>query len=291
MDPTDLIYRNHQDGAALGARNTSHPSGYRLRELLPVPDGDDRDDQAALAVLVDALGADALCPVCRGTKRTFFDEQVGDDVPWDAGIHPGVDHPDVSVCWSCRGDGMAALPYRRFRVAVLAPLGESWEVTRAQVLAWCEANAGLMVTDAARLLAARAAVRWLVGTEQPAGARVPEVVAVAPPGPVITRVLCIRPVSDVGTPVVTVVANKDGFDAGEAGTWLTLLDQAGAPVATTMATATGAVEYHLGVRAHQSLRRVPGDTDPVMPTGVPEVPVDGDPDRWESYDVQRAQRW
>ena len=89
----------------------------------------------ARSLLIDALGDAAWCPHCCGSGW-----QV-----WDAGadsFRPAADDdhndPTLGRCIDCSGEryGPAVMRYQQFKRAVIARLGDVWELTDLQILDW-----------------------------------------------------------------------------------------------------------------------------------------------------------
>jgi len=91
----------------------------------------------ARCLLLDALGAAAICPDCHGRERLVW---LGPDVddgpePYDEARHADAD-PDLITACIC-GDGLRMLPYRALELELVARWrGDGWRVTRAQLLHW-----------------------------------------------------------------------------------------------------------------------------------------------------------
>ena len=91
----------------------------------------------ARCLLLDAIGSAAVCPDCGGRERLVW---LGPDVddgpePYDEARHADVDPELITAC-IC-GDGMRMLPYRALELEMVARWrGDSWRVTRADLLAW-----------------------------------------------------------------------------------------------------------------------------------------------------------
>lgn len=85
----------------------------------------------ARSLMIDALGAAAMCPGCDGRGRVVW---LGEDdpVPYDADAHGGADPDMVTRCYCT--DGFRPLPAAQFAATVLADLGDHWRLTRDEVL-------------------------------------------------------------------------------------------------------------------------------------------------------------
>ena len=90
----------------------------------------------ARSLIIDALGTEALCPVCRGTARVVFLADGAE--PFDPARHPwsGRDWP----C-TCAG-GYRDVPYAEFAGEFVAHWGEEWMMTRPSILGWLAGKAG-----------------------------------------------------------------------------------------------------------------------------------------------------
>lgn len=101
--------------------------------------------ELARAMLLDALGEAARCPLCAGTGRVTFlpgSDLTADPVPYDPAAHDteqlraqGV---EPLACWDCDGTGTGRVPYQDFKFAVIARLPEDdgFTLTRAEVRDW-----------------------------------------------------------------------------------------------------------------------------------------------------------
>jgi hypothetical protein len=98
----------------------------------------------ALSLLVDALGDRATCRTCGGTGEVVFDQDADREVPYDEErhTHPGSERfSEPMGCMDCDRGIPRGLPYQEFKWAVVAGLGESWTLTREQILDWYDQNA------------------------------------------------------------------------------------------------------------------------------------------------------
>jgi len=99
----------------------------------------------ARSILVDALGDQARCQLCRGTARLAVPQDEDSDadiVAFDGdlhGWHRDEQHRrafDVQRCWKCE-QGIVALPYQQFKFEFVAGWPEfGWAITQEAVLAW-----------------------------------------------------------------------------------------------------------------------------------------------------------
>lgn len=103
----------------------------------------------ARSLLVDALGAAALCPDCAGTGKVVWTPDSQDSLPFDpqrhadlVGVVPDPDDEQATWaegCFGCHGERIRGdLPYQDFKFDVIArlPQGGTWTLTRDEVLAW-----------------------------------------------------------------------------------------------------------------------------------------------------------
>jgi hypothetical protein len=91
---------------------------------------------AALSLLLDALGADAVCPVCRGGKRVVYvpDGSSYRAEPLDPAIHGSARRDWPCRCW----EGYVDVPYGDFVGEFVADWGDEWRISRKEILAWLE---------------------------------------------------------------------------------------------------------------------------------------------------------
>jgi hypothetical protein len=92
----------------------------------------------ARSLLAAALGADAACPVCRGTHQLTVPEAGGEGA-YD------------TACTAC-DDGIRRLPYKTYAAEVVARLHGEWALTRGDVLRWLAVHPDALF-DAVRALA------------------------------------------------------------------------------------------------------------------------------------------
>ena len=90
----------------------------------------------ARSLLIEALGNDAICPVCAGTSRVVYvKDEAGGALraePFDPDSHPWARHG-----WLCECDeGYRQLPYPRFVSQYVVHWGKEWTITRGSILNW-----------------------------------------------------------------------------------------------------------------------------------------------------------
>lgn len=98
----------------------------------------------ARSLLIDALGDQARCPSCNGTRWIAVDDDGHADIerPYDPDQDGPEPDPDrMYKCYAC-DDGWRPLPYQDFKFQVVArwPIDGEWTMSRAEVLAWLTAN-------------------------------------------------------------------------------------------------------------------------------------------------------
>jgi hypothetical protein len=93
----------------------------------------------ARSLLIDALGPDAICPVCQGTCRVTYVAE-GDGyraVPFSPARCPRSRHG-----WRCTcSGGYKHLPYGAFADQFVTHWGDEWAITAASILAWLAGHA------------------------------------------------------------------------------------------------------------------------------------------------------
>lgn len=90
----------------------------------------------ARSLLIEALGEDAICPVCAGTGRVVYvRSQNGKDLlaePFDPERHTW-----TARGWICKCDqGYRQLPYPSFASQYVIRWGKEWTMSRADILNW-----------------------------------------------------------------------------------------------------------------------------------------------------------
>jgi hypothetical protein len=94
--------------------------------------------ELARAMLIDALGDEAVCPTCRGAGMVAVEEDETSheilEVPWTGDPDGAPDN--VMTCLDCDRDGVRRLPYQQFKWDIIARLPDEWTIPRADVLAW-----------------------------------------------------------------------------------------------------------------------------------------------------------
>ena len=90
----------------------------------------------ARSLLIEALGKDAICPLCAGTSRVVYviDETEGTlrAEPFDPKRHPWARHG-----WICQCDeGYRQLPYPRFASEYVVHWSKEWAMSRSNILNW-----------------------------------------------------------------------------------------------------------------------------------------------------------
>lgn len=87
--------------------------------------------ELALNLIVDALGAEAWCPTCRGAGELHEEDRL-------------LGSQYRGVCDDCRGDRLGPLAqpavYQAFKAEVVAAWPETWTIRRSEVLAWVRAH-------------------------------------------------------------------------------------------------------------------------------------------------------
>lgn len=101
--------------------------------------------ELARAMLLDALGEAARCPLCAGAGQVTFLPGAAldaDPVPYDPAVHNTVQMRAQGVealrCWDCDGDGTTRVPYQDFKFQVIAqlPQDDGFTLTRTEVREW-----------------------------------------------------------------------------------------------------------------------------------------------------------
>jgi uncharacterized protein DUF6166 len=88
----------------------------------------------ARSLLIDALGDAARCATCEGTRKV--------EVPAESAFAA------PATCWACT-DGWGPLveqTYQTFKFAVVSEWGDSWAITRDEILLWLRRQ-GLVDAD------------------------------------------------------------------------------------------------------------------------------------------------
>jgi hypothetical protein len=96
----------------------------------------------ARSLLIAVLGDDAKCATCRGCRNIIWPKGRNEDapgyadpIPFDGAIMDQCDPDSVSSCYDC-DDGYRRLPYQEFKREFVARWGDSWRISRAEVLQW-----------------------------------------------------------------------------------------------------------------------------------------------------------
>lgn len=89
----------------------------------------------ARSLLIAALGDAAKCPDCNGTRRIGWNRVTGRDEPWDAARDADFEPETVGQCGCCE-NGYRSLPYQAFKRAFVAQWGDSWRISRTEILDW-----------------------------------------------------------------------------------------------------------------------------------------------------------
>ena len=99
----------------------------------------------ARSLLIAALGDDARCRSCAGTRRVIYDlrhQETQPAAPYDPRRSPtgyAADGLHVSRCWEC-DDGYRQLPYQEFKRQHVATWGSDWRISRTEILTWLAAH-------------------------------------------------------------------------------------------------------------------------------------------------------
>jgi hypothetical protein len=88
----------------------------------------------ALSLLVAALGGDAKCRDCAGTRKIGWDKTVQADRPFDPARPGDFEAETVGACWC--NDGYRHLPYQAFKFEFVAKWGPEWRMSRDEILRW-----------------------------------------------------------------------------------------------------------------------------------------------------------
>jgi len=90
----------------------------------------------AFSILVDAVGDDAICSICKGTYQVVYVAE-GDGYrpePFDP-----VRHQWTTRGWTCTcAHGYSHLPAGEFCDQFVDHWGDEWRISRSDVLAWLE---------------------------------------------------------------------------------------------------------------------------------------------------------
>ena len=88
----------------------------------------------ARSLLIDALGDDVVCTVCRGGNRVVFDTDADLFVAYDQGVHGT---RSAGACGSCRlGFTVTLHEESAFEADVVARLGRDWTLSDTQITHW-----------------------------------------------------------------------------------------------------------------------------------------------------------
>lgn len=85
----------------------------------------------ARSLLIAVLGDDARCRTCEGTQMVIWDPTVEREVPYRA----NTDLDEAAYGCGCE-QGYRHLPYQDFKFRFVARWGDSWRISRSEVLAW-----------------------------------------------------------------------------------------------------------------------------------------------------------
>jgi hypothetical protein len=91
----------------------------------------------ARSLLIAVLGDGAKCPVCEGTRMVIYDPAVDREVPYRA----NTDLDEEAYSCACE-NGYRPLPYQAFKRECVARWGDSWRISRTEILAWLAAQDG-----------------------------------------------------------------------------------------------------------------------------------------------------
>jgi len=88
----------------------------------------------ARSLLIDVLGSDAICPVCKGTRRVVY---VAEGDGYRAEPFDPARHPCSKRGWPCGcSGGYKHLPVGAFADQFVIHWGDEWVMSRASILAW-----------------------------------------------------------------------------------------------------------------------------------------------------------
>lgn len=91
----------------------------------------------ARSLLIHALGRDALCRTCLGTRKVIWSD-ADTPAPWP--FHPclaaDVDRELIGTCPDCDDGHRADLPYQAFKEEHVAGWGDMWRIGRPEILEW-----------------------------------------------------------------------------------------------------------------------------------------------------------
>ena len=90
----------------------------------------------ARSILIAALGDQARCKDCCGTRQVVYSPDSGDEQPYDPSRAADYDPELVSRCFSCDDGYRADLPYQQFKQECVATWTGQWRMARTDVLAW-----------------------------------------------------------------------------------------------------------------------------------------------------------
>lgn len=94
----------------------------------------------ARSLLLYAL-PDARCPECAGNSLLVISGR--EPRPYDHDTDHELTADAVTACWECEGDGLASVPYQRFKFTnVTHWTGPEFSVTRSEILTWLADNTG-----------------------------------------------------------------------------------------------------------------------------------------------------
>jgi hypothetical protein len=88
---------------------------------------------AARSLLLAALGDDAKCRICNGTRRVAWDAKANRDVAF----RPGVHHEEEAYGCMCEdGYRVSAALYQDFKFQFVAAWADDWRMSRDGILRW-----------------------------------------------------------------------------------------------------------------------------------------------------------
>jgi hypothetical protein len=141
----EVIYRGHGNENPAGGRlvTIETPEGETLGVLRHVVKhsptgytwgyGGSGPADLALSLLVDAVGDESRCPVCKGTQRVIFVDSAAEPVAYDPDdprhVRIAEDSEGPLVCWDCE-NGRRPLPYQAFKREFVAVFPSTWTTAR-----------------------------------------------------------------------------------------------------------------------------------------------------------------
>lgn len=98
----------------------------------------------ARSLLIHALGRDALCRTCLGTRKVIWsDSDAPAPLPFHASRAAAADPDLIGACPDCDDGHRSDLPYQDFKQDVVAGWGDAWRIGRTEILDWIRDREGV----------------------------------------------------------------------------------------------------------------------------------------------------